>query len=110
MEFYMLKSKIAVYVFLSLFLLVSVNKPLLAEEKTAETLSLTLKGVVCDFCVGVLRKVFAKRDEVETYSLNLDTKIMTLVLKKDKTLPDDVLTKLVEDAGYNVVLINRRKN
>jgi copper chaperone CopZ len=66
-----------------------------------------LKGVVCDFCVGVLKKVFTKQPEVKEYSVNLDTKVMTLVFKENAQIDDATITKLVEDAGYNVTSIKR---
>ena len=67
-----------------------------------------LRGLVCDFCAHALEKVFRKRKEVSRISVDLETKLLTLYLKKGQDLKDKKVRKLVEDAGYNTVAIQRK--
>lgn len=83
------------------------NRPKNLHIAPLSTAFVELKGVVCDFCVGVLKKVFTKQPEVKEYGVNLDTKVMTLVFKENAQIDDATIIKLVEDAGYNVTSIKR---
>lgn len=70
-------------------------------------INVSINGLVCDFCARALEKVFSKRTEVSGIDVNLDTKIVTIGLKKGADIDDTTITKLITDAGYNVVKINR---
>lgn len=76
-------------------------------EEADHTIVAQINGLVCDFCARALEKVFGKRPEVSGIDVNLDTKIVTIGLKKGKDIDDATITKLITDAGYNVVKINR---
>lgn len=67
-----------------------------------------VNGLVCDFCARALEKVFGKQDAVNTIGVDMDTKVITIDFKADKTLDDATITTLVTDAGYNVVAIRRK--
>ena len=101
-----LNKQLAIF-FLGIFCMINANLPSSLSAKTLKTeensksyetknrhsapLStafVELKGVVCDFCVGVLKKVFTKQPEVKEYSVNLDTKVMTLVFKESTQIDD----------------------
>jgi len=71
------------------------------------TITVQINGLVCDFCARALEKVFGKREEVTGIDVNLDTKIVTIGFKKNSDIDDATITKLITDAGYNVVKINR---
>jgi copper chaperone CopZ len=71
------------------------------------TITVKINGLVCDFCARALEKVFGKREEVSGIDVNLDTKIVTIGFKKDADIDDATITKLITDAGYNVVEIKR---
>lgn len=71
------------------------------------TITVQIDGLVCDFCARALEKVFGKRTEVTGIDVNLDTKLVTIGLKKGADIDDTTITKLITDAGYNVVKINR---
>jgi hypothetical protein len=70
-------------------------------------ISVQINGLVCDFCARALEKVFGARSEVSGIDVNLDTKLVTIGLKKGSDIDDAVITKLITDAGYNVIQINR---
>jgi copper chaperone CopZ len=76
-------------------------------ENADHTIVAQINGLVCDFCARALEKVFSQRDEVVGIDVNLDTKLVTIGLKKDRDIDDATITKLITDAGYNVVTIKR---
>lgn len=72
-----------------------------------QTITVKTKGLVCDFCVRTLEKLFKKREEIGTFSVDLTTKDLKIGLKEGRTLDDEAITKIVSDAGYNVEKIER---
>lgn len=76
-------------------------------ENAHHTIVAQINGLVCDFCARALEKVFGKRDEVTGIEVNLDTKLVTIGFKKNSDIDDTTITKLITDAGYNVVEIRR---
>ncbi len=83
------------------------QKPLSGLAAADHTIKVELNGLVCDFCARAMEKVFGKRSEVSGIDVNLDTKIVTIGLKKGADIDDATITKLITDAGYKVVKINR---
>lgn len=66
-----------------------------------------VNGLVCDFCAQAVEKVFRRRSEVADIDVDLETTQITIEFKKDKTLSDELLSKMILDSGYNVVEIKR---
>ena len=66
-------------------------------------------GLVCDFCARSLEKNFEKEKSVKSITIDLQQKLLTIVLKKDKKLEDSKIIKLVNDAGYDVKEIKYEK-
>ncbi len=64
-------------------------------------------GMVCDFCATALNKIFTRRDEVSAAYVDLDTKLLSVVLKPDEDLDDAIIERLVEQAGYKTASITR---
>lgn len=83
------------------------------QQEQVETMSgdvhVSVNGLVCDFCARALEKVFSKQEEVKVIDVNLDSKVITINFNEDQTLDDEMLTKLITDAGYNVEGIHRVK-
>lgn len=67
----------------------------------------SILGMVCDFCATALTKTFGKRDEVAAVHVDLDTKVLSLVLAKGQSMEDAEITRLVTGAGYKVKSIDR---
>ena len=86
---------------------VGMEKVVPGVEGAHHTITAQINGLVCDFCARALEKVFGKRDEVTGIDVNLDTKIVTIGFKKGMDIDDATITKLITDAGYNVVKIER---
>lgn len=75
-----------------------------------ETINANVFGLVCDFCAQAIEKVFMKRDEVSGINVDLAGGLVTIYTKKDETIDDTDIEKLIVDAGYNVESINRKES
>ena len=84
-----------------------IQKTVPGVKNADHTIAVQIDGLVCDFCARALEKVFGKRQEVSGIEVNLNTKIVTIGLKKGADIDDATITKLITDAGYNVVKINK---
>ncbi len=106
-------------IILSLLLVFALVHPVFAEDdmpnppqevaQMGEMVDVDVNGLVCDFCARALEKTFGQHEEVLHTEVNLDTKRVTVHLKKGKNLDDETITKLITDAGYKVNIINRRE-
>jgi len=85
-----------------LLLVLSVAGPAQAEEVVA-----TVKGLVCSFCAQGIKKTFAKHPAVLETKVDLESKLVTLTLKDGSRVPDEEIEKLITDAGYAVLKIER---
>ncbi len=72
-----------------------------------EVVEVKILGMVCDFCATALSKTFGKRAEVNAIDVNLDTKLLTVVMEQGQTLDDASIEKLVVNAGYKIQSIER---
>lgn len=66
-------------------------------------------GMVCDFCVQSLKKMFLKNPSIETVDINLTTKEVILTPKTGQNIDDQSIRKAVEWGGYELVDIKREK-
>ena len=66
-----------------------------------------ISGLVCDFCAHALEKVFSKNDNVDRIEVDLNDSVTRIWLREDKSIDNATVTKLIEDAGYNVESIER---
>ena len=72
-------------------------------------LTVTVEGMVCDFCAQAIQKVFLKKEEVAGITVDLDNQNVVIALKENKNITDNVIEDLFINAGYNVSEINREK-
>lgn len=75
----------------------------------AESVKVKVNGMVCAFCAQGISKSFGKEAAVEKVDVNLDRKLVELVLKKDQKLEDEKIKTIIKDAGYETVSIERVK-
>ena len=75
----------------------------------AESISVQVKGMVCAFCAQGIEKKFKARPEISKVSVSLETKIVSLAIKDGKEIPDEQIKKIVTEAGYGVVKVERVK-
>lgn len=78
-------------------------------DPNGELISLTVNGLVCDFCAQAIEKVFMRRGEVSGINVNLNNGEIIISSKADQYLRDEMIETLILDAGYNLVEITRQK-
>ena len=81
----------------------------LSVSALAETITTTVKGMVCAFCATGIEKTFRKQPEVETVHVDLPKKTVTLTTKPGKTLSDAKIKEVVTYSGYTMGKIVRKK-
>lgn len=80
--------------------------PALAQAKP---IKVQVKGMVCAFCAQGIEKKFKTLPETESIKVSLQTKIVDIDTKEGKDIPDDQIKKIITEAGYDVVKIERAK-
>ena len=75
----------------------------------ARPISIQVKGMVCAFCAQGIEKKFKALPEVDKVHVSLQTKLVAVETKERQDVPDDKITKIVTEAGYEVVKIERAK-
>lgn len=76
----------------------------------AESVTVTVKGMVCSFCAQGIKKTVGKLPDVSKVEVDLDKKVVELELKDPNTLSDKEIESTIQDAGYDVVKIERAKD
>lgn len=79
----------------------------LTSAAHAETIKVSVNGLVCSFCATGVEKTFKSEPAVQGVNVDLDTKLVTIKLKDGQTMNDATVTKLITDAGYNITNIAR---
>ena len=77
------------------------------EKLENEVLSISVNGLVCDFCARSIEKLFSKKESVKSINVNLEKMLITINLKKGKSLNDDLIKKVISDSGYDIKEIRR---
>lgn len=67
-----------------------------------------VNGMVCSLCAQGIQKKFKGHSEVKNVDVNLDTKVVKIQTQDGKDLNDEVVTKIIKEAGYNVAKIERK--
>lgn len=75
----------------------------------AETIHIGVDGLVCAFCVKGIEKKFKKQPETKTVEVSLEDKLVVVKTKEGTTMKDEVIKKLITDAGYEVTNIHHEK-
>ncbi|MDX2266339.1 MAG: heavy-metal-associated domain-containing protein [Hyphomicrobiales bacterium] len=79
----------------------------LSGPAAAETIVIGVNGMVCAFCVNGIETTFKKQPEVETVTVDLDAKTVSVVTRQDMTLDDAAIARLIAEAGYTPVAVCR---
>lgn len=99
--------KFMITIILLFFTLTTFNVTKSQEKLENEVLSISVNGLVCDFCARSIEKLFSKKESVKSINVNLEEMLITISLKKGKSLNDDIITKVITDSGYDVREIRR---
>ncbi|HVK60439.1 MAG TPA: heavy-metal-associated domain-containing protein [Bdellovibrionales bacterium] len=92
--------KLKELVFVSLLIVV----PTMAQAKP---ITVQVKGMVCAFCAQGIEKKFKALSEIASVNVSLETKLVKLDTKEGKDVPDDQIKKIITEAGYEVVKVER---
>ena len=99
--------KFTITIILLFFILITFNITKSQEKLENEVLSISVNGLVCDFCARSIEKLFSKKESVKSINVNLEEMLITISLKKGKSLNDDIITKVITDSGYDIREIHR---
>jgi mercuric ion binding protein len=91
---------------LSLTLIVILS---LCGVTAADTIKASVNGMVCAFCATGIEKTFKAQPEVKSVNVDLEKKLVTIQTKTGQTIADSKIKKLISNAGYTLVGINRDK-
>jgi len=101
------------FFFKLLILILLVNKLVSEDEsiskgiKTTNIINIDVNGMVCDFCAQSIEKVFMDIKKVTGINVDLDNQKVVIYLKENAYLTNELINKLLEDAGYAISKINR---
>ena len=98
----------------ALVILTPVNYSFAGDEENSTQTQLKDKdvfikadGMVCDFCVQSLNKVFKKEESVIGIYVDLDKQAVIVDTKDGMELSDEKIKELIEWGGYDLVSIER---
>ena len=74
----------------------------------AGDLTVKVSGMVCSMCAQGIQKKFSTLPEVEKLNVDMDQKVVHIKTKEGKDLTDELIKKLITEAGYNVASIERK--
>ncbi|MEY3903816.1 MAG: hypothetical protein RL189_3122 [Pseudomonadota bacterium] len=75
----------------------------------ADDVKVSVNGMVCGFCAQGITKKLNKTEAVEKVNVDLEKKLVSFSTLAGKQFDDAAITKLITDAGYSVVKIERTK-
>lgn len=67
-----------------------------------------VSGMVCSMCAQGIQKKFSNEKAVKDINVNLDDKVVMITTHEGKDVTDEVIKKLITEAGYNVASIERK--
>jgi copper chaperone CopZ len=80
---------------------------LAAGGARAATIELTVNGLVCGFCAQGIEKTLRRNAATDDVFVSLENRLVAITTKPDADIPDEVLRKALQDAGYDVKAIAR---
>ena len=91
------------------FLLFALSSPVMAsaDEISANNVRVEVNGLVCAFCARGIRNTFNREEATADVLVSLENRLVAVEFKPGHDLSDEVITRLLTDAGYNVVAITR---
>lgn len=87
----------------------AVAMAMMAGVALAEDVKVSVNGMVCGFCAQGITKKLTSTEAVDKVNVDFDNKIVSFSVRDGKQLDDAAVTKIITDAGYSVVKIERNK-
>ncbi len=66
-----------------------------------------MNGLVCGFCAQGIEKTLRRNAATDDVFVSLENRLVAIATKPDADIPDEVLRKALQDAGYDVKAIAR---
>ena len=76
----------------------------------AETIEMTVNGLVCGFCAQGIEKTFRKNPATDDVLVSLENRLVAIATKEGTDISDAELREALKNAGYDVKAINRTEN
>src|SRR5688572_22196659 len=73
----------------------------------AETIELTVNGLVCGFCAQGIEKTLRKNAATADVFVSLENRLVAVSTKEGADIDDDSLREALKNAGYDVTDIAR---
>jgi copper chaperone CopZ len=80
---------------------------LAGSAANAATIEMKVYGLVCGFCAQGIEKTLRKNPSTQDVVVSLEHQLVAVVTRDGADITDDVLTKALTDAGYDVKGITR---
>lgn len=77
--------------------------------RAAETVTIHVLGMVCEFCAESIFKVF-EDSGAEDIQIDLDEKTVVVIMPDGKTISDEEIEKLIHFGGYDLEKIERSES
>lgn len=92
-----------------MFILITFISLVFSNISFAEDITVKVNGMVCSFCAQGIKRNFESLDSVKEVLPSLENKVVVIKIKDSKTLDDEKIKQIINDAGYQVVSIERSK-
>jgi copper chaperone CopZ len=83
---------------------------LLVAHVHAETIEMTVNGLVCGFCAQGIEKMLRKNPATQDVLVSLENRLVAIETKSGTDIADADLRKALTDAGYDVKVIERTQH
>ena len=80
---------------------------LLSAVARAESIEMTVNGLVCGFCAQGIEKTLRKNPATEDVLVSLEHRLVVVATRPGADIADDVLRQALKDAGYDIKAIVR---
>ncbi len=74
---------------------------------TADTIEMTVHGLVCGFCATGVEKTLRKNPATQDVVISLEHRLVAVTTRPGTDIPDATLRQALQDAGYDVKAIVR---
>jgi copper chaperone CopZ len=89
------------------FLVAVIATLLLGATAAADTIEMTVNGLVCAFCAQGIEKTLKEYPATTDVVVSLENRLVAVSTKEGQDIPDAELKKALTDAGYTVKSIAR---
>ena len=80
---------------------------LVARGAAADTIEMTVNGLVCGFCAQGIEKTLRKNPATADILVSLEHRLVAVETRPGTDIADEVLRQALKDAGYDVKAIAR---